>query len=65
MVIQDKKSTNEKHAPALRAILKAMCVRWYDADYIAQYGSSRATLDATERRNPASICPVSPQWMPW
>jgi hypothetical protein len=43
----------------------AIRVRWYDAERIAQYGRSRATLDATERRHRASICPVSPQRMPW
>jgi hypothetical protein len=42
-----------------------MRVRRYDAERIAQYGRSRATLDATERRNRASIRPVSPQRMPW
>jgi hypothetical protein len=59
MVIQDIKWTKEKHAPASWAISKAMWVRQYDAERIAQYGRSRATLDATERRNRASICPVS------
>jgi hypothetical protein len=55
MVIQDIKSKKEKHAPASRAISKAMRVRRYDAERITQYGSSRATLgsratlDATER----------------
>jgi len=51
MVMQDIKSTAEKHAPALRAILKAMRVRRYDAERIAQYGRSRATLDATFKRH--------------
>jgi len=37
-----------------------MGVRWYDAERIAQYGRSRATLDAIERRDQASIRPVSP-----
>jgi hypothetical protein len=46
MVIQDIKSTTEKHAPASRAISKVMWVRRYDAKHIAQYGRSRATLDA-------------------
>ena len=65
MVIQDIKLTKEKHAPALQAISKAMRVRRYDAERIAQYGRSLATLDATERRHWASIRPVSPRWMPW
>ena len=47
MVIQDIKSTKEKHAPASQAISKAMWVRRYNAKRITQYGRSRATLDAT------------------
>ena len=65
MVIQDIKSTKEKHAPASRAISKAMRVRRYNAERIAQYVRSRATLDATKHRNWAKICPVSPQQTPW
>jgi hypothetical protein len=60
MVIQDIKSTKEKHAPATQAILKAIRVRRYNAERIAQYGRSRATLDATERHSWASFCPVLP-----
>jgi len=63
--IQDIKSTTEKHAPASRAISKAIRIRRYDAKHIVQYGRSRATLDATERRDRASIFPVLPQRMPW
>jgi len=59
------KSTKEKNGPALRAISMAMRIRWYGAECIAQYGRSRATLDATGRRHWASICPVSPRRMPW
>ena len=51
--------------PALRAISKAMRVRRYNAERIAQYSRSRATLDATDRRHRASICPVSPHRTPW
>jgi len=40
MVIQDIKWTKEIHAPALRAISKAMQVRRYNAECIAQYGRS-------------------------
>jgi hypothetical protein len=65
MVIHDIKSTTEKHAPDSRATSKAMWVRRYDAKHIAQYGRSRATLDASEHRDRASICPVSPQRTPW
>ena len=43
----------------------AMRIKRYDAEQIAQYGSSRATLDATGRRHWASICPVLPWRTPW
>ena len=39
----------------------AMQIRRYGAERIAQYGRSRATLDATGRRHLAIICPVLPQ----
>ena len=38
----------------------AMRIRRYDAERIAQYGRSRATLDATICRHWSSIRPVSP-----
>ena len=65
MVMQDIKLTSEKHAPALRTISMAMRIRRYGAESIVQYGRSRATLDATERRNRASICPILPRRTPW
>ncbi len=43
----------------------AMRISRYSAERIAQYGRSRATLDATVLRHRASIRPVSPQRMPW
>jgi hypothetical protein len=64
--MQDIKSTKEKHAPASEAIsMSMMQFRRYDAKRIAQYGRSRATLDATGRRDRAIICPVSPWRTPW
>ena len=58
--MQDIKSTKEKNEPASRATLMAMRIRRYGAKRIAQYGRSRATLDATVRRHRASFCPLSP-----
>jgi len=55
----------DKNGPASRAISKVMRIRRYDAEHIAQYGRSRATRDATESRDRASICPVLPQPTPW
>jgi hypothetical protein len=42
-----------------------MQIRWYGAKRIAQYGRSRATLDATERPQRAIIRSVSPWRTPW
>ena len=48
------------HASASRAISEAMRSGWYNAERIAQYGRSRATLDATERHDRASIALYRP-----
>jgi len=37
----------------------------YGAEHIAQYGKSRATLDATGCRHQVSIHPVLPKRAPW
>ena len=63
--MHDIKLMTEKNAPTLLAILMAMRIRWYGAEQIAQYGRSRATLDATGRRHRASIGPVLPRRTPW
>jgi hypothetical protein len=42
----------------------AMQIRWYGAERITQCGRFRATLDATGRRHPASICPILPRRTP-
>ena len=64
--MHDIMSITEKNAPTSLAILMAMRIRWYGAERIAQYGRSRATLDATGRRHRASgIRPVLPRRMPW
>jgi hypothetical protein len=62
--MQDKTSTTETNAPTSLAILMALRIRRYDAKRIDQYGRSRATLDATGRRNRASIRPVSTRQTP-
>ncbi len=54
-----------KKAAASLAILMAMRIRRYGAEPIAQWGRSRATLDATGRRHWEIICPVSSQRTPW
>ncbi len=64
-ILHDIKSTTEKNAPTLLAISMAMWIRWYGVKRIAQYGRSRATLDATGRCHRASTRPVLPWRMPW
>jgi hypothetical protein len=56
---------NRKNAAASLAISMAMRTRWYGAKRIAQYGRSRATLDATGCCHQASIPPVLPRRTPW
>jgi hypothetical protein len=64
-VMHNKKSRTEKHAAASGTISLAMRIRWNGAKHIAQYGRSRATLDATGRHHRAIIHPVTPRWMSW
>ena len=63
--MQHLKLTKEKNGPASRAISMVMWIRQYDAEHIAQYGRSRATLGATGRRHRVSIRLISPQRKPW
>ena len=51
---------NRKNAAASLAILMAMRIRRYGAEFIAQYGRSRATLDATGLRHRAIFAPYHP-----
>jgi len=64
MDMQDIKLMKEKNGPASRAISKAMRIRRYNAERIAQYDRSKATLNATGRHHRAIICPVSPRRTP-
>jgi hypothetical protein len=62
--MHDIKSTTEKNAPPLRAILMAMTMRWCNAESIARYSrSTRARYPSTYHigcRHRVSICPVLP-----
>ena len=40
----------------------AMGIRQYGAEHIAQYGRSRATLDATGRHNWGIVLPLRTSW---
>ena len=55
---------NRKNAAALLVISMAIRIRRYGAERIAQYGRSRATLDATGLRHWAIIRPVLPRRTP-
>ena len=59
------KINDRKKWTYLLAILMAMRIRRYGAERIAQYGRSRATLEATGRRKRASIPPALPRQTPW
>jgi len=61
--MQDIKLTTEKNVPASRAILMTIPIRRYGAERIAQYGRSRATLDATACHHWTSICAQTAQGM--
>ena len=63
--MHNKKSTTEKNAADSLAISMATRIRRYSGECITHYGRSRATLDATERRDRGIIRPVSPQRTPW
>jgi hypothetical protein len=43
----------------------AMQTRRYDAGHIAQWSTSRASLEATECHHRASACAVLPRRPPW
>jgi hypothetical protein len=46
-------------------LITIMRMRQYDAGRIAQWSTSRASLEATGCRHRASVCAVSPQQPPW
>ncbi len=52
------------NVPPSQAILMAMQMRWSNERGIAQWGMSRATLEATGRRHRATTCSVLPQRPP-
>ena len=62
--MQDITLTTEKHATISRAMLMAIWIRWYGAEHIAQYGRSRATLNATGLRHRAIIRRILPRQTP-
>jgi hypothetical protein len=65
MVVANTEINKTKHAGKLVIILMAMAMQRYDAGRIAQWSTSRASLEATGCRHWASACAVSPQQPPW
>jgi hypothetical protein len=61
MVVGNNESTTTKNVGELLAISIAMQTRRYDAGHIAQWSTSRASLEATGCRHRASACAVLPR----
>ena len=58
MLVGDNESTTMKNAGELPAISFAMAMQRYDVGSIAQWSTSRASLEATECRHRSSPCSI-------
>ena len=65
MVVGDNEIGDDKNEGKLLAILIAMQTRRYDAGHIAQWSTSRASLEATGCRHRSSARIISPRRPPW
>jgi len=65
MVVANNEIDETKNAGKSTTILVAMAMQRYDAGRIAQWSTSRASLEATGCRHRASACAVLPQRQPW
>ena len=65
MVVGDNGLTATKIAGKLLAVLIVMAMQQYDVGRIAQWSSSRASLEATGCHHWWSACAVSPRQLPW
>ncbi len=61
MVVGNNESTTTKNVGESLAIWIAMQTRQYDAGHIAQWSTSRASLEATGCRHRASACAILPR----
>jgi len=61
MVVANNELTARKKADELLAISMAMAMQRYDARRIAQWSTSRASLEATGCRHWVSACAVLPR----
>ena len=65
MVVANNKLTATKNADESLAISMAMAMQRHDARCIAQWSTSRASLEATGCRHRASSRIASPRRPPW
>ena len=65
MISQMKNAATMNKCASVMGHFTAMTMRRYGDERIAQRSMSRATLEATGRRQRAIICPVLPWRMPW
>ncbi len=65
MVVGNNELTTTKNADESLAISMAMAMQRYDEGHIAQWSTSRASLEATGCRHRASACAVLPRRPPW
>jgi hypothetical protein len=64
-LVKQKRWQQRTSVPPTWAILTTLTMHRCGYERIAQYGRSRATLDATGCRHRAINRPVSPRRMPW
>ena len=65
MVVGNNESTTTTNADESLTISMAMAMQQYDAGHIAQWSTSRASLEANRCHHRASACAVSPRRLPW
>jgi len=65
MVVADNEIDETKNAGKSTTISMAMAMQRYNTGRIAQWSTSRASLEATGCRHRASACAVSPRRLPW
>jgi len=65
MVVANNEIDETQNAGKLTTISMAMAMQRYDVGHIAQWITSRASLEATGCRHRVSACAVSPRRPPW
>ena len=65
MIVANNEIGDNKNGGKSTTISMAMAMQRYDARRIAQWVTSRASLEANGRRHRASACAVSPRQPSW